>query len=398
MMTRLAISLEGPSAWPLSLPALAVLGVVALPAALAAQEWTVDGTVSQRIEYQDNIGLNALKIGDANSSTLGRVNLGLQSPTAFLNLGAELDVVRFFKETDLNSNDSFFNLDSGAQVGAHRFGFGAEAVFDTTRTSGIDDLGAGILANKPRQTFSATPTWQYQWSATDVVGVFLNARLERFPNESGGINNDTYSSSLTYGKQLTAATAFDSALTYGYYDSEFTRTHGISLVGGVSTNISPRWRGNLVVGPRFSRTEDKFNEETTNNIGVTLSADTTFDLSQLSSVTASAEHGLVPSSSGEAQNFTAVRGVYRHQLVRGVYFDAVASFDMRERIESDDSEDSREYADISPRIRWEFVEDWELTGLYRFRWNSPARSDETFTSNTFFVGVTYRTPRWFVWR
>lgn len=397
MMTRRAISLERPFARPLPLAALALLAVIGLPAALTAQEWTVNGAVSQSFDYQDNIGLNALEIADASSSTVGRVNFGLQSPTEFLNLGAEVDIVRFFEQTDLDSTDSFFNLNSGAQVGAHRFGLGAEAVFDTTRTSGIDDLGVGILANKPRQTYSVTPTWQYQWSAVDVVGVFLNARLERFPNESGGINNDSYSGSLTYGKQLTAATAFDSALTYGFYDSEFTRTQGVSLVGGMSTNFSPRWRGNLVAGPRFSRTEDKFNDETTNNVGVTLSADTTFDISPLSSVTASAEHGLVPSSSGEAQNFTAVRGIYRHQLLRGVYFDAVASFDMRERIESDDS-DSREYADFSPRIRWEFVEDWELTGLYRFRWNSPARSDETFTSNTFFVGVTYRTPRWFVWR
>lgn len=398
MMTRRAISSEGSSARPISLPALAVLGVVVMPAALAAQEWTVDGTVSQRFEYNDNIGLNALEIADANSSTLGRVNFALQSPTAFLNLGAEVDIVRFFEETDLDSTDSFFNLNSGKQVGAHRFGLGAEAVFDTTRTSGIDDLGVGILANKPRQTYSVTPTWQYQWSAVDVVGVFLNARLERFPNESGGINNDSYSSSLTYGRQLTAATAFDSALTYGFYDSEFTRTHGFSLVGGVSTNISPRWRGNMVVGPRFSMTEDKLNDETTNNVGVTLSADSTFDISPLSSVTGSLENGLVPSSSGEAQNFTAVRGIYRHQLLRDVYFDAVASFDMRKRLENDDSAETREYADVSPRIRWEFVEDWELTGLYRFRWNSPTQSDETFTSNTFFVGVTYRTPRWFVWR
>ncbi|MCW5699017.1 MAG: hypothetical protein KIT00_04180 [Rhodospirillales bacterium] len=381
----------------LALAGIVLFGVLAIPQPASAQEWTASGSVGQSFRYEDNIGLNEFEIDDMNSSTSGSVELGVRSPTAFINLGAEIDFVRYFRETDLDSNEAYVDLNSGVQVGRSRFGLGAEAVFDTTRRSQFDDLGVGILANKPRNTFSISPTWDYQWTPTDVVGLFLNARLERFPNESGGLNNESYTGSGTYSKQLTPLTSFQSAVTYGYYTSEVTETNGVSVVGGLDMQITPRWRAGLLIGPRFTHSEDKINDTESDNVGVTLSADTRYDLTPYSSISGQFENGLVPSSSGEAQRFTSVRGIYRHELLPKVFFDASARFDTRERLDTDGS-DSRENIRVSPRIRWQFVDDWELTGLYEFKWNSPAGGDETFTSNAFFVGLTYRSPRWFVWR
>jgi hypothetical protein len=187
-----------------------------------------------------------------------------------------------------------------------------------------------------------------------------------------------------------------SALTLSHYEDDDGITNSFDIVGGVEGNIANNWTGRFVAGPRFSDDRPEGGDSET-SVGLSFEGSTTYKFSPRSSVEAGFSQGLVPSSTSGTQNRTELRGVFRHRLLSNLAFDLIGRFNYREEAFGDDT-DSREFASIEPALRWQFFPAWEMGARYRFRWNAPAGTDDSFTSNAFLVTLTYRTPRWFVWR
>jgi hypothetical protein len=367
----------------------------AVPGTPLAQEWSASGFLRQQFDYDDNIGLNSLEISDGSSTSTAQVGFQYRGANTYASLTGRFNFIRFFSEETLNSDDQFVFFNASHRLGRNTFRLTAEADFDTTRTSEIDDNLVGILANEPRQLYRITPLWDFQWSPVDLVSVFFDFRLERFPT-GVFLNNETYSGAVAYSRRLSEWSQALGVVTVSHYEDDGSITDSVDVVGGLEGNITQNWTGRFVAGPRFSHDRPD-GGGTDSSVGATFEASTIYEFSPRTSVEASFSQGLVPSADAGTQNRTEARAVFRHQLLSTLLFELFGRFDLREEAFGTDT-DSREFASIEPVLSWEFYPDWEVGARYRFRWNAPANTDDSFTSNAFLVTLTYRTPRWFVWR
>jgi hypothetical protein len=387
---------------------IAVLRVILAAIRADAAEWYAHSNVSQQVSYDDNFDL-ATRSDEADSEwwsdSTASLNVGGRAPNLEVQFNSVFDYAYFPENSSLNSADQAFNLNTTYQLERATVGLGADFIRDTTRTSDVDDTGLFIRANKRRELYRLGPTWTYQLSPLESLNAYGDYSSVSYQTK----DLDGYSQ-ITGGfgwtRQLTARTQIQTRLSgfhfhTGAHGGRETNFAGLEI-GGTHL-FSERWQASFFAGPRYvwmdgtvrygpqgarQRVSDK-----DDSAGYVLSANVRYQAGERTALVADASRDVTPgTTNGIIQQTTAFGLFFNHQLLEKVALDLSGRYSIQENVGGSDSL-RRDYATVSPGVRWQLTQGLSLRCSYRFSWQRYEQSGETANSNAVFATLTYQLPR-----
>lgn len=385
--------------------ALALAVAAASPPALAA-EWYARNSLSQTVEYDDNIGLSTRKqqrtSAFSETSTID-LNVGGGSPTTQLDLAAKLNFTQFPTEDRLSSNDQYVTLTAGRTGERASLVVKGRYIRDTTRTSDIDGSGLFLLQNTRRQLVGVTPEFAYKVTARDQLK--LSAGYTDITYPSGNIRDYSQTSGRVGWShalsQRTQLLADASVLRVNSNSRGAQNSYIFGLLTGVRHVFSPQLQATLVAGPSLARTDFVANLDGTRVAerrtawGYILDADVGYTLKERLSISGGVSRTVTPSTTtGVVEEVTSFRLAATHTLYPNVFADAAVLYLMQEDVGQANVSGRRDYVAFEPGVRWRFLEDWELGLKYRFQYQTLDQGESDAKANAVMLSVSYRLPAW----
>ena len=388
---------------------IAVLGTILAGGPVDAAEWYAQGDLSQEFSFDDNFRFSA-RSDDAESrwstKSTANVNVGASTPNLQVRLNSVFDYTYFPQESSLNSADQRFNLDTTYQLERATLGLGASFVRDTTRTSDEEDTGLFIEENKRRELYRVGPNWTYQLSPLDSVNMYGDyVSVTRSTKDLDSYSQ--YSGGFGWTRQLTARTQIQARFSGFHFNTGARGDRKTSLIGfeiGGTHDFSERWQASFFAGPRYTwldgtvRFTNSLNmreriSDNDDDVGYLLDANVRYQAGERTSLVANASRDVSPSTTtGIIRQTTAFGLFFNHQLLEKVAVDLSGRYSIQETL-AGPSDLRRDYASVSPGVRWRLTEDLTLRCSYRFRWQKFDESGETANSNAVFATLTYQLPR-----
>ncbi len=387
---------------------VAAFGTVLAGSHVEATEWYARGSLSQQGSFNDNFSLET-RSDDADSewqsnSSLS-LNVGGRTPNLEVQLNSVLDYAYFPETSSLNSFDQAFNLNTTYQLERATLGLGADFVRDTTRTSDQEDTGLLIDENKRRELYRVGPNWAYQLSPLDSVNMYGDytsvtrgtKELDSYSQFSGGFG---------WTRQLTARTQIQARFSGFHFNTGARGDRSTTLLGfeiGGTHDFSERLQASFFGGPRYAWLDGtvRFGPQgmrqrvSDNDVsaGYLLNANVRYQAGERTALRAEASRDVTPSSTtGIIRQTTSFGLFFDHQLLEKVATDISARYSIQENV-AGPRDLRRDYANVSPGVRWRISEDLSLRCSYRFRWQKYDESGETANSNAVFATLTYELPR-----
>lgn len=369
--------------------------------AARAAEWFVDGSLGERLEYDDNVGLNSRdKVSDFSSQSTLRLDFGGQTETLELGLRSRFDYTVFLDERDLDSDDQRVAGYGSYRTPLGRWGLTAAYDRDTTRTRDEDDTGRFILENVRRQEVEVKPSWSYQLTPEDSLilrGEYNDVRFKeqlvdymRYGGEAGWAHqlNEVNEIDLF---ALASLTEPDSELNkktqvYGLQAGwGFTPLRGldIRIVGGAywaKTSFDPP-----------SNRSGSFDDET--SVGALPAVSISYQIDPRSTVAANYSRSIRPSGSGEVLERDTLDASLTHNWSPQGSWDIQFRYRAQRSLE-DNGRADRDLVRVMPSVTWQFTDAWSLRGSYRFRWQSLEGDSKDAFSNAAMLTLTYQPLKW----
>jgi len=405
------------------------LVMLGIPLAAAAAEWSAKPQVKLTTGYDSNIRMTASRHDAVWESSLApSIKLGVATETQGLTTDAGFAVRRFTGGSGnesgslLNREDYHLNANAfhNSETTSLRFNV------DYTRDSTLDsELDQGIISGirVTRNYLAAGPSWYVMLTPLTRVDASYTASNIRYENDNNSTSNlvdydyHTASGSLSY--RLTPRTQGLLAAGYTRYqpDSNF-ESSSLSLQAGAETAISETLTVSVRAGQRRTVSD------TTVATGFCIGADpgavfpgctggityptglTTTPVSSAAavysaSVTKTLETGSLsasltrsssPSSTGELLDAIRLQitGEQRFSETLRSYLkleyaqnDTIASRTGQQGV------DKRTYFRITPRVSWQWQQEWSLSGEYRFA-SIDRGNNDTANSNSVFFTLRYQ--------
>lgn len=367
-------------------------------AAATADQWFIEPIASVDFFYDDNVRLS---LTDPLSSFGARakmdVDIGRRTEVSEIALATQLRAVEFTDASELNSVDGTLALETARQLERHRLGLDLGLDYDSTLTS--EEATSGLVqVNKRRKLFFVRPAWSYALgprTSLDLAASYTDASYEDV--DIIPLFDYTFGTlSLGTAYALSQRATLSGRLIYETYDASQIRTQSDTygfLVGGtylfsqslsVSALVGAR-RADAEV-PSFRGTESS--ESTGPLAELRLQKD--FEVGRLSF---EVNRSLVPSSTGTLLDTTAgaLRLDYpvaaRWRVLLGV--NAYRNRNPDGEITAND----RDFVDVTPRIRHDLSDWWQLDLGYRYRYQKREILPDAAESNAVFLTLRYIWPR-----
>jgi hypothetical protein len=414
-------------------------GVLAaiIPLQLQAAEWTAEPAVKLRTGYNDNIRLDTVKNDPVwEKSLTPSVKFGVASENKGLFGRASASVRRFSGGSGRNSSslldreDYRFLTDAFYKTERNEFNADLNIIQDSTLDSQLDETGLVEGSRATRLKIALGPSWSHTLNEKTLINLGYQFTTVSFSDEQGFRNlieydYDVFSASLlrslTPRVQATLAASYSSYQPESIVDSvtlklqvgitrSFSETLTTSWLAGVRETTSdtrfatgfcvgadpgatfPICNGPPGSGPVITGTDT---DEVDNN-GSVYSMDIT-KLLETGQIRASLSRAANPGSDGELLQTTrlTLSGVRKfsetlESSLTITYSNAetiVSSAGIREKRDQD-------LLRIRPRLTWQFDRQWELAGAYEYiEKEDKRRGDETATSNSIYLSLSYRPTR-----
>jgi len=379
-----------------SLAALVWLGA----GSVQAEEWSVDGRVRGTTEYDDNIRLSPTDAQDDIAFTVSpEVDLQRRGSRLDLTLNTRLDFSRFVKDSDLNTNDQRFLLDTDYRTMHGSWGLEAEINRDSTRTSEVADTGRFIdIARK--ELYRVAPSRSHMLSPRDVIELGGDATIVRY-DTSTLTDYNSYSVSGSWAHDLTAVDQIQTNVFGSLFETQVDNETESRLVGGVVTwrhNASEQLQTTIGAGPRYLETEaprlvgGTVQRRTESSVGYLFNGGIRYQIDPETLFDGTVGHSVEPSGAGEPLERTSAEVNLRWQFDQAFWFGMNGALQFSEESTGSATVD-RTYLGLSPSINWNVTRDWLLSTRYRFR-AQKRENESTAYGNAVFVSLSYQFEQW----
>jgi hypothetical protein len=380
---------------------LLTLALVAAPAGpLLAAELYLDGRLTQSFQYDDNIDLSPGG-GDSafGSRTVVGATVGARTPASDLSLGSDFRLVRFFTDTDLDSEDVDVNALGSWQWPRTSLRLGAGVTRDTTRELLDIDTGLFVADNEERLTIRASSELSHRFTPLQTGGLNLSYVQQLFPDlsdaELAAIDLDEFyhvRANATWGQQVARNLILTGLVGGSYFDSDRQETTTLQGLLGARYGLTPALDISGAVGPSVAFTDV---EEPVARSETEVAAVWDVNLDYRPSADAAFALGLFqqfdPSSTGELNLRTGISLGFDYAVTRYTSFSLPALIQRQEPVEG--VTDTRYFARVQPTLGYQLLPQLRFETSYRFRWESFDDDDiEDATSNAVFLTVRYDLP------
>lgn len=357
-------------------------------------EWSLTGKIDQRFEFDDNARLRSSGsdvLYGSTTSPEGRYRY--RSPTLDFNVFGQLDFSRY-SESEFNTEDQELRSSTTYRTERGNFALDANLERDSTRTSEVNDTG-NFETLATRLSYNVRPSYSYQVSQRDLV---------RLNFDYTGVDYDTrsftsyrfYSAGAGWENTFSRQTTLSLNVNASHQDAEnATQSSFYALQAGAVHIISPRLQVSASAGPRFSESKSPIGTET--GIGVQFAAGVDYSFSEQTTVSAAVSQSVSPSGGGASRERRTVNILANHRFLPRLTFVLSAYFQDDSDPNANNTTSDRTFLSVSPRLRWQITEDWDLSASYRYRWQERG-SSATASSNAAIVGLNYHPKAWFLAR
>jgi hypothetical protein len=161
----------------------------------------------------------------------------------------------------------------------------------------------------------------------------------------------------------------------------------LKLVAGVRRAFTESLRGTLSAGASRTDTETAGGDDSSSGFVFSGELEQRAELSRLDGLIS---HDITPSGSGQVTETDQIRIRWHRQIGPQLFFLFRALLLDTKVLEGSDPGIDRRYYDIEPRIEWRWLEDWSITGSYRYRRQKFDAATDAASSNEFIIGIMWQ--------
>ncbi|MGW8310073.1 MAG: hypothetical protein ACWGNB_03315 [Thiogranum sp.] len=390
--------------------------LAAAPALVSAAEWSAEPTLNFEAGYDDNIRMSTDdKVSSAFGTLSPRALFSVKTPNSGASGSARFDFRRYEDDSNLDDNNSYFDLDLYHNRERSRLGLGLGFTRDTTLDSQLEATGL-VFDRVRRQRIDARPNWTWGLDERTQLGISYTYSDVEYKNAGGTglVNFSLNSGQLFLNRAVNERTSASLSLSSTRSDNDNdVKSTNTTIRGGGSYRFSETLSTSLSVGLRY--TEVDFSQTTL--IPVFIPGNPTpigflqnqRDVSKSDSgyvfsgsltktflrgeVTLSASHDISNDINGTPLKVSrlGLSNLYRFsetlsgRLLLGLY-NTESGNGIGQTI-------NRNYYTVTPSMSWNFAQFWSLSGSYRYRLQTFDNSSDDAIGNAVYLTLIYRWPK-----
>jgi len=390
------------------------LSLAATASAASAAEWKIDPTLALRAEYNDNI---RLATDNETSSAIGVFSpsavFSVETPTSGASGEVGFDFRRYEEDSNLDDNNSNFNIRTHHNLERSRLGLDLGFVKDTTLDSQLEATGL-VFGRVRRQTITASPNWTWSFDErTQLRANYTYSDVEyKNAGGTGFVNYNLNGGQLSLTRLLTERATASVTLSRTKSDNDndvkstntnlqvgasyrFSETLSGSLFAGVrrtqvdysQSSFIPVFSGGTIIG-FVPLTQDVSNSD----FGYTFSGSLTRKFLRGES-TMSASRDISNDINGTPIEVDRVRWLNLYRFSETLAGNLDLEFYNSQTNNTAGQSLNRNYYQVTPQFAWKFQQFWSLTGSYRYRKQTFDNTSDDATQNAAYLTLTYQWPR-----
>lgn len=367
-----------------------------------AAEWIVEPSIDLASMYDDNVELATGPHTSSSGYILApRISLNRNTETSKMDLDA------YAAFTDYQRGDVEDRTESAASLRSHNqtsergtLGLDAELRRDTlferfSEARGVGDLrdvDIGLsTSTRVRRTYVAASPY-FDWLLSERSAVRLGYRLTdvSFSNAEGTSLFD-YKEHLvsgSYTRQLSekdSASVTANAIRYRP-DGSTSEADTVQLLAGLARKFSETIKGAVAAGVNRTKQVQAGTDDTSSGVVLRAEMEQKSEISQLDTVLS---RDVAPSGIGRTLSTDQFRIRWLRKTAPTVDFVLEAQAIRTRVLEGSDPTVDRRYLEIGPSFRWHWLEDWAISGGYRYRRQKYDAEPDSADSNAVFLDVSY---------
>ena len=409
-----------------------------------AAEWLAEPSLSLRSTYNDNISFRPVDELDTTSGTLSvGLNSQINEQVWGVNLNTDIRGTRYSGAANTDTNNVFLKFGSHYRTELHQWQLGAGFERNTTFDDNFETqfINTELNEQTEREMSTLSPSWAWSISKVWTIQGLLQATVIKY-DEVASLNlsdSSSTSAQLTSKHQLNDVTTFsvsvahsrterdqnkrkDSGfyefendtidLSYDYQPSEnevfslsvgrrdtFTRSVDVPTClweesSGVFVDIIVLSRGfNIYNCPtQFPNVELGSITDNSNDSGVTF--DVSYDYHhEVSSYSVLFAREINTSSDGFAQELDNLTVRYNRRFSELFSADLLLNASKSASIDQFSNSQDLESIRVEPSITWRYSNGRNLSAGYRYREQTYLLSNETSSSNSIYVNLSFFWPK-----
>jgi len=366
-----------------------------------ADQWKITGALDQGLEYDDNIGLRAVKAPAF--GYLLRPNVRAEWATALIKAGisASGDIRRY---DDSQWNCDNFTLGADQSINQRRHVFSLRAGYSQICSYSQQSADTGILVpNNQSESFNVSPNWSWQLTPVDRINLSPSYSLTSYTNLGTGINNEVsanFRDNKSYGATISEAHDWNRRLSSNvsvfFSHSEFSSSSGILNQSTSSQNvfggqlggqyaISRKWSINASGGGRWVQSPGNAGNVDSGDLsfGETYNVAVNYK-DRFDSYSLNFSRSVSPSAFGQIQDVSSLGLNYGYEISRELAFQASASYSENQSVGQSQTllGQKRNFFNASAELAWKFAREWRLTASYRYRMQEYPTSGSAQTNSS----------------
>ena len=371
--------------WRTSARARARIGACAVAAVLSLQDpsraldWSIRSTVSERMEFDDNIGVAVDSPGNVFGSTTSlATTIAANAKTYSIIFDTDFGLNEYGGPGETRGLDSFNQSGSVAltkKTTLNAYALNLSFSHQPVSTTEFEDTGLTNV-DASRLYYSADGSVTHQVNKRNSLILSARALSTDFTGTSTGLTPYfDASTSLAWKRMLTRRT--DATLTgsLGYYAAD-NAEDTTSWIFRSKVDVSHKWTKRLTLtgglGTNFVRTDKTTGSESSTGF----SGDMGLDYRRKrTSITLRLSKALEPSSGGELQNRTSAAIGISQQINGYSAISLNASFGTQESAGSGTT--SRDTVTISPLYTYRPAQNWQTSLGYTYRYSKASESAQS---------------------
>lgn len=275
-----------------------------------------------------------------------------------------------------------------------------DALFETVTanvergTGNVRDTDVGLSTNaRVRRNYRVLQPW-WNWLLSERSSMRLSYRLtdSSFSNDQGTglVNYKEHLFSAGYARYLNPRDELTLTANAAGYRPEAGAGNNdadtLQLLAGVRRAFSETLRGAFSAGASRTTTALPTGDARSSGLVTTASLRQQSELSALEGVIS---RDVTPSGIGAAQRTDQFRLWWSRRLSQETEFILEAQLFRNRDLEGVNRANDRRYYDVSPQLRWQWLENVYVVGSYRYRRQKYDVQTESAASNAVFLGLSY---------
>ena len=377
-------------------------------------EWKVDPTLRFRSGYNDNLRLGTVnEISSAEATFSPSAIFSVATPTSGASGNMRFDFRRFEADSDLDDNNSRFEVNSFHNLERSSLGLDLGFIKDTTLDSQLEATGIAFDRIR-RQSITASPNWTYTFNERTRVSANYSYRDVEYKNSGDArfVNYTMSSIQTSLTRVMNEQTTTSITLSVNQTDNDNNvKSINTNLQGGASYQFNETLSASLFIGARRTKTNFSQNSRisilsgntyigfipltqsaSNSSSGLTFRANITKTFLR-GEIGLSASRDISSDYNGEPIEVTRLgaTNLYRFSEI----FSASLNLNFYRSKSNNNFATSlnRDYIQIDPTFSWMLKKFWSLSGSYRYRKQTFGDIKDDATQNAAYLTLTYHWPR-----